>query len=311
MARDRARARAARTIGVDLVAAEVVEALRAAGTRPVLLKGPTLARLLYEPRELRSYTDVDLLVAPEDEPGAADALRRLGFERLVDAGALRGHRALHAHEWTRAGSPSVDLHRTLPGAAADPAVVVSALTTGSEPISVAGVDAESPPAHALLVHVALHAAHHGPLSGKALADLRRACERVPLATWAVARDLAERIDALPAFAAGLRLAPAGARLAAELSLTDSAPVEVRLKASGAPPLAVGIDWLLRTPGLGARLRLVRRTALPAPSALRLWRPLARGGHDRLIAAYLSHPFWLARHAVPSLLAVRRARRAMR
>lgn len=301
------RVRAARTIAVDLVTAEVVRRFRVAGVRCILLKGPAVAALLRDGGDLRAYVDADLLVAPEDEERAAGVLRELGFEQLVSDAELRGQRRLHAHEWRRADGPSVDLHRTLPGARADPAAVVSVLATRTSTISVAGEKVETLVPAGIALQVALHAAHHGPLAPKALDDLDRAAERIPFAAWAEAAALAERIDAGPAFAAGLRLRPEGAALADRLSLSHAVPVDVALRAGGAPPLAAGLDWLLQTPGTRAKLALVTRTALPTPGALRLWRPLARRGASGLAAAYLSHPFWLARHTLPSVLAVRRAR----
>lgn len=303
------RVRAARTIAVDLATAEAVRRLRTAGVRSILLKGPALAALLHDEGELRTYVDADLLVAPGDEERAAAVLRGLGFEQLVSDAELGGHRRLHAHEWRRAGGPSVDLHRTLPGARADPAAVVSVLAEQTCTISVAGAKVETLAPAGLALQVALHAAHHGPLAPKALDDLDRAVERIPFAAWAEAAALAERIDATAAFAAGLRLSPDGAALADRLSLPRAVPVDVALKAGGAPPLAAGLDWLLQTPRARAKLALVARTALPSPGALRLWRPLARRGASGLAAAYASHPFWLARHALPSVLAVRRARRS--
>ena len=309
MARVDSRERAARTIAVDLSTAEAVRGLRAAGVRCILLKGPALASLLHDDGELRPYVDADLLVAPDAEERAAGVLRGLGFEQLVGDSELGGHRRLHAHEWRRADGPSVDLHRTLSGARADPAAVVSVLAEHTCTIAVAGEAVETLAPPGLALQVALHAAHHGPLAPRALADLDRAVERIPFADWVEAAALAERIDATPAFAAGLRLRPAGAGLAERLSLPRAVPVDVALKAGGAPPLAVGLDWLLQTPGARAKLALVARTALPSPGALRLWRPLARRGAPGLAAAYVSHPFWLARHAVPSVLAVRRARRS--
>jgi Uncharacterised nucleotidyltransferase len=281
------------TMATDLVAADVVRALRQAGVRPLLLKGPALAELLYRPGELRSYVDVDLLVAPDEEPVSGDVLRALGFEALVGARDLGGHRPLHAHEWVKEQTPSVDLHRTLPGAAADPAIVVGVLGARTRSIELAGELVETPTAPALLVHVVLHAVHHGPRGSKALEDLERALE-LDLDVW---ED-----------AAALRLLPAGAALAERLDLPARAPVEIELRTSGAPPLSGGLEWLLRTPGTRAKAALLARTIVPSPGAIRLWRPLARRPRGGLVLAYLSHPFWLAWHALPSARAVRRARR---
>lgn len=311
MDRAGARAHAIQAIGVDVVTASVVSALRAAEVRSILLKGPTLAGLLYAPGELRRYVDVDLLVASADEERASRVLRGLGFGQLVGEEELGGHRRLHAHEWVGTAGVSVDLHRTLPGAAAPPERVVEVLMRHTRPLEVAGAQVEALAPSALLVQVALHAAHHGPRAPRALDEVARAVAHVPLETWELAASLAGEIDAVPAFATGVRLAPGGDTLADRLSLTRDAPVDVALKAAGAPPLAVGLDWLLRTSGPRAKAALLVRTAFPSPGALRLWRPLARRGRSGLVAAYATHPFWLARHAVPSALALRRARAGAR
>jgi Uncharacterised nucleotidyltransferase len=302
---------AARAVSVDVVTAEVVTALTKAGIRSVLLKGPAIARLLYEPGELRAYNDLDLLVAPENELGAGIVLEDLGFEIVVDDSRLAGHRPLHAHEWVRARDrASVDLHRTLSGTNAEPAEVFAALVQEPETLRLAGAEVEVPPPPALALVLALHLAHHGWLP-KTARDLTRAIERLPDAAWEQAAQLARRLGAEAAFAAGLELVPGGAALVERLSLSSSRPVDVILRATGPPPLALGLEWLSRTPGLRAKAALVARTALPARGALRSWRPLARRGRLGLVAAYASHPFWLVRHAGPSLLALRRARREVR
>ncbi|CAB4934222.1 unannotated protein [freshwater metagenome] len=306
-----ARIRAARVIGVDLQTASVMHRLREAGVATILLKGPALADLLYDAGELRTYTDVDLLVRDMDAERAASVLTQLGYRPLVDDGALRGHRPVHAHEWSTPAGASVDLHRTLPGATAAPADVFAVLAGHTRTLSLCGAEVEALDDEAALVQIALHAAHHGPRSPKALSEVERAAARLPDRSWRRAAGIAEALGAAPAFAAGLRCSPAGTALADRLHLNREAPAEVLLKAQGAPPLAAGMDWLLRTPGAGARARLIARTALPMPAALRLWRPLARRGRAGLLLAYLSHPLWLGRHAVPSLLAMRRARRAAR
>ncbi len=303
-----ARIQAARTIDVDRSAALVVDQLVGVGVRCVLLKGRAIAELLYGPGEHRSYVDVDLLVPPADDRAASEVLRTLGFAPLVDERAVRGHRPLHACEWTHPAGASVDLHRTLPGASADPDEVFAALAAETMTVRLVGRDVPALAPPATICHVVLHVAHHGPAGAKALRDLERAIERASLETWRAAARLAERIGASAPFAAGLRVTPRGAVLADRLALERAAPVDVALKAGGAPPLAVGLEWLLRTPGVRGKAALAVRTAFPPPSALRLWRPLARRGRMGLLAAYASHQLWLARHAIPSALAVRRARR---
>lgn len=306
----RRRADAARTIDVDVVTADVVGALADAGVGSIVLKGPVLARLLYGPGELRRYNDLDLLVDEADSARATDILVTLGFAPLVGEDALRGHRPVHAHEWTGPRGVSVDLHRTLPGVTISPTEAFTVLEGHTTRLRLVGREVAGLAPDAALLLVALHAAHHGPRAPRPVADLERAIERTSREEWVGAVTLAERLGATAALREGLAVVPAGAALADALGLAPATAVDVRLRAAAAPPLAVGLDWWL---GLGwrARVRLAFATAIPRPGALRLWRPLARRGRFGLVTAYLSHPFWLARHAVPSARAVRRARRASR
>jgi hypothetical protein len=297
---------AARMLAVDAATAEVVAAFRSRGSPSILLRGPAVARRLFDPDERRAYVDADLLVPPEEHGAAAETLTRLGFAPLAAAEDLARHRALHAHEWRRpADRVSVDLHLTISGARAPAEEVWHALAEGSEVEVVGGEEVAVPGPAGLALVVALHAAHNGPRGEKSLDDLARALDRLDAATWAEAAALARRLDAEAAFSAGLRLLPGGAEVAPAVRL----PVEVALRAGGAPPLALGLDWLARRPGVRAKAALAAHVLAPPPGALRTWRVLARRGRRGLAAAYVSHPFWLARHSVPSLLALRRARRA--
>ena len=297
----------AQSLAVDVATGEVVAALREAGIRSVVLRGPALARQVYAAGELRPYVDVDLLVAPGEEEAANAVLSRLGFALVASDAELAGHRPVHAHEWLRDGV-AVDLHRTLSGVGAAPAELWAAIAAESEVEVVGGIEVKVPSPAAVALQLGLHAAHHGPRRGKSLRDLDLALERLPVDTWAAAATLAGRLDAVPALASGLRLTPAGAELAERLGLPSRRPADVALRAVSPPPLALGLEWLLRTRGFRAKASLVGRTLAPSPGALRSWRPLARKRPLGIAAAYLSHPFWLARHAVPSLIALRRARK---
>ena len=141
------------------------------------------------------------------------ALPDLGFRYLgvtVAEGSRRRRRAW-VHEQT--GIP-VELHTSITGMDAPPDVVWAVLSEETEVEAIGPCTAEilNPPATAL--HIALNVAHHGRANAKTMADLERALERVSPATWQAAAELAERVDALPAFAAGLRLDPRGDALLA-------------------------------------------------------------------------------------------------
>jgi len=308
-ASERSLQEVAQTLAVDVATGTVVARLRANGIPSIVLRGPAVARRLFAAGELRTYVDLDLLVAPDTWERAGDVLRELGFAPLTTEAELKRHRRVHAFEWWRPSDHvAIDLHRTVSGARASDDEVWAAISEGSrrEDVGDVQVDLVGEPALALLL--ALHAAHHGAPRGKPIDDLVRALARLDEATWVRVRELAQRIDAIAALSAGLRFLPEGSALADRLGLPTELPVDVALRASGAPPLALGLEWLSRTPRLRAKAALVAHVVLPPPGALRSWRMLARKGRLGLAAAYLSQPFWLARHTLPSLLALRRARK---
>jgi hypothetical protein len=311
MAAPRSSLRAAvQTLAVDAATAQVVRELGRRSIECVVLRGPAVARALYDADELRPYLDLDLLVPPGAKGAAGEALAGLGFTPVFSEADLARHRPMHAYEWRReADHVSVDLHRTIDGVNAPDVEVWKVFAESERTEVVAGERVALAGRAATLLGVVLHAAHHGRRRQQPVDDLTRALERVDLESWAEVAALAHRLDAVAAFSAGLRLRPEGAELADRLGLPTSLPLEVALKASAAPPLALGMEWLARTPGLPAKIALIMHVLVPPPGALKAWRPLARHGRRGLAAAYLSHPFWLARFALPSFRALRRARRA--
>lgn len=296
---------AALTLAVDDATARIVSALRAVGVRPILLKGPAIARWLYDDDEVRPYGDIDLLVSPEDLGPAEELLEQLGFRNYGYEGI---HRLDHADTWVpEAGQTSIDLHRTLLGAAAPPERVWETLSADTKTVKVSGrhVEALSPAGGAL--HIALHAAQHGTGTVKTLNDLSRAIERLPDKTWQAAAALARQLDAVEAFGTGLRLLPEGELLARRLQLSERTSVDALLMAQGDPAVARGLERLANTPGLGAKLRLLLRKLFPERSFMRAWSPVARTGPLGLAGSYLMRPLWLLWRVVPAAIAWRRAR----
>jgi hypothetical protein len=166
-----------------------------------------------------------------------------------------------------------------------------------------------PPARAVVV--VLHAAQHGARVQKPLDDLAQALAQLPVEVWEAASALARRLDATTAFAAGLRLLPEGSVQAATLGLPIQHSAETTLRADTARPMALGFDWLARTPGVRAKARLVRAKAVPDGAFMRAWSPLARRGRAGLAAAYFWRVLWLTWHAAPGFRAWRRAWRSAR
>jgi hypothetical protein len=300
---------AARTLALDAYAGDLSQSLRDGGVRCILLKGPSVAGWLYDADELRSYVDIDLLIARDDWDSAASVLAAASFAPSGAELALPHGRRPHAETWVRGGKGvTVDLHATLPGLGAAPEAAWAVLSSGTETMTIGGAQIEvlSEPARALLI--VLHAAHHGIDDAQAMGDLARVLPRVSETTWRDAAALAERLDGIAAFAAGLRLLPDGDRLAERLELPAASSVEAILRASSAPELALSLDWLVRTPGFRARSRLIGRKLVPPVSVLRGRSELARRGTPGLGAAYLLQPFWLSRQAVPALRAWLAARK---
>jgi hypothetical protein len=297
---------------LDRVAADLIGQLEARGVPSLLLRGPAIIRHLYSGAEPRTYADIDLLVAPELDAAAHAVLRENGFELRHEVGGTRDDRPAWSRTWFRdADGVYVDLHRTIVGVDADASTVWSVLSAHAEGFElsrrvVRGLDAD-----ATAAIVALHAAQHGAGESRTLNDLARALDRLPAASWFAAGAIAEQLAALPAFAAGLRLLPQGAALAERLTLPDQASTAIILRATTAPPTALGFDWLASRPGVGAKAAFLAGKIVPPVEFMRDWSPLARRGSVGLAAAYAWRPVWLLAHAFPGMRAWLEARREAR
>ena len=69
---------------IDAATAQLFAALAQAGAQARLLKGPSVARWLYEDPLEREYGDCDVLIAPAWLPVAERALGVLGYQREYD-----------------------------------------------------------------------------------------------------------------------------------------------------------------------------------------------------------------------------------
>jgi putative nucleotidyltransferase-like protein len=297
------------SLHLDAVTADVVRAFRDAGVRSILLRGPAVGSWLYPDENVRSYVDVDLLVEETSAGKASSCLEELGFEDVSVEGVLRGDRPTHAHTWSRADRALVDLHTTIVGVRIPAGEAWAVLAADTATIAVAGAEVEILHESARALMLALHAAQHGARFTPTLDDLERAFARLPLVTWRQASSLAQRLDAVDAFAAGLRLLPAGAEVANRLELPSATAVDVALRVGTPPPMALGFEWLSQTQSWRGRASLAARKIAPTPAFMRAWSPLARRGRAGLALAYLWRPIWIVLHAGPAFLAWRRARSA--
>ncbi len=298
----------ASNIRIDAATAEVVRAFDAARIDSVLLKGRALAD--WHGRDVQFYNDFDLWVAPESIEPAGIVLSGLGFRPIMDKRRMPDWWQEHADEWWRdEDGAAVDLHRRLQGIGVGDAEAWSVLSTCVEPAEVAGYTVRrlSPPARAL--YVTLHAAHHGKVWNKALAHLQAAVHVVPIPTWREASKLAQRLDAVEEFSAGLRLIPEGEARALELGISDVESSSVILQASSPPPVARGFQQLASA-GWFRRLEIIIRKLVPPPEFVRHWWKPANRGWTWLLAGYLYRPIWLAWHAPAGWRAWRAARKRL-
>jgi hypothetical protein len=251
---------------VDGWTAEAVAALRADAVPVpvVLLKGPAVARWLYaDAPHTRSYTDVDLLVAPADVDRAADVLRR----RLGYRGGSPVRLALAADHATtlyreRDGA-TVDLHWKLHGMEHLPAdaPVWPLLTADAEELVVAGRPVPVPGVVARTLHVALHVEPDDGPASQPSEDLRRAVERVDRATWAAAAAMARALDVDAEMGARLRLQPAGAQLADDLGLPARASTWFAVRQAGTLGTR-GVQVLVAPGSVREKTRRVARGLFP-------------------------------------------------
>ena len=301
--------RVAAAVTSELRITEAAAALGDVGIRSIVLKGPSIGRWLYDTTQARAYGDSDLLVAPDDIPAAEKVVVALGYRRRGET--LSGDRPWEALYWMRpSDGAALDLHRTLTGTEVPPESVWFLLSAETEVMTMRGVEVEflNEPARAL--HLALHAADHGFSSDRPIKELALALETLPEDLWSRAAVLAGTLKATAAFAAGLRLVPEGAKLAARLCLPDNDSVEVALRASRGTRHALGLQWLLQTQGLGAKASLLVRKVAPPPAYMRAWSRLAQRGGPGLVLAYAWRPLYLLLEAPSTVHSWWRARREL-
>jgi hypothetical protein len=289
---------------LDEATAEAIGALTEAGVEVLLLKGVALARSLYAPEEQRTYYDVDLLVAPTGLAAARRVVTELGYRNVsADRGVDDVAGILHAEAWHRVvpeiGHEAIDLHWRLDGCSADSETVWSALRAERGQIEIAGVMSPTLGVAGLALHVALHAAQHGPDDVKALADLRRALERWSPERWGRAASLAAQLGAAEPFAAGLRLLPAGSGLADRLGLSEAPAIAWNIaNRAGRPRGTFHVDALRQARTRGERLYVIRRALLPSRAWITWEMRWAARGRMHLLAAYAVHilraPVWALR-----------------
>ena len=266
-----------------------------------MLKGPVLGRVLYRADEHREYMDADVMVAPSDLDRAREVLGGLGYARSDDRGVDDFLGVLHAETWYRRipDGALVDLHWRLAGCAASPERAWAELYGDHEEIDLGGCSVEVLGRPALALHLGTHAAQHGPDDKKALGDLAKGLERWPEEDWRHAARLAEKLTAVEAFAAGLRLHPEGAAMARALGLPDAPETSWTVQHSRSRPRGTfHLEALVEAQGIRERAKVLRKSLLPRREWIIWTYPPARNSRIKLLRGYLRHlsraPLWAFR-----------------
>jgi hypothetical protein len=300
---------AARSLAIDRVTAEVVTAFAAAGFESLLLKGPSLSRWLYADGTSRPYLDSDLLVAASCMTPARTTLKALGFTPHLRDEDFSRHEGHHGLPWIRAADGAcVDLHHTLAGVNADPEVLWRALRRDAERERVGGADVLVLSRVARCLHVALHAAWHGPQQPKPMADLERALELGRPEDWRAASALAAELGATTAFAAGLGMLPGGSAYATAPEEVSPQATWVRVRVAGGNAVADGFARVGTVSSTRGRAALLARLLIPSRRYMRASFPRARRGAAGLGTAYVQRWIRLAYEAPSGARAWRAAAR---
>lgn len=151
-----------RKIGMDNLlliarAEEALQALAAAGVRPLLLKGIDLIHRIYRRHDERTLDDVDLLVKEEELLPTLQAFERAGWRLPPEAKRLHYIRSSHHLPLTSPGPVTVEfeLHWNLAQEMRF-AVEQRGLLDRARPMVVGGVEVLRMDDHDLVAHLLLH-----------------------------------------------------------------------------------------------------------------------------------------------------------
>ena len=204
------QANAARNMLLSTALLEVLRHLQAQGISAVPFKGPVLSESAYGDVVLRQFTDLDILVEPEQVAAALRALAELGFE-LREYGHIPEwmfRRTSHAYTLVSPsqGGAVVELHWALAeeyvGFHLDPKQLWPHLTT----VRLLGATVPSLGAEELLVLLCVHGSKHGWRRLAWVADVAALIRSHPNLSWAEFGGLASELGVLGACALGLSLA---------------------------------------------------------------------------------------------------------
>jgi hypothetical protein len=153
-----------KALGLAAELRRLLGAMEAAGVRALAYKGPALAARAYGHLALRTYSDLDLLVAPADVPAAARVLAGAGYEsvyRLTPAqdAVFRRTDGDYPYHHPRTGA-LVELHCHVSSARFGVALPTAELIARARPVAVGGGPVPAPADDDLFLALCLHGAKH-------------------------------------------------------------------------------------------------------------------------------------------------------
>jgi hypothetical protein len=288
------------TLLQDHLTVRAFDALRRAGHDPVLLKGASTARWLY-PGEVRRSVDIDLYIDPDRIDEAMNTLVEAGWTDEYRHWAGIERRVMRTIDATCDGM-LFELHRTFHaiGVAAPTAWQVLRDHRSDVVIGTVRVPCLDEVGRALFI--ALHA-HTGD-SERKNEDLRRAIGALAPEQWQHVAELAERLGALDALAAGLQLVPEGAGPLQYVSVAN-ARAFTRLHQTHPHAHSFHLAELMEMHGKD-RWHLALRRVFPSRGRIRTLYPDTAATTRGLVATYARRYVDAVVHLVPTLRAVKKA-----
>jgi Uncharacterised nucleotidyltransferase len=290
-------ARLAISLQADLAAAELFSALEQERLDAMLLRGPAIARRLYEDGS-RSYGDCDVLVPERNRAAVEGVLARLGYEAYTVLSTEQ--------HWRRTNNRAeVDLHRVVHGVRGPHEAFLTAMWAHRTVLELRGQAIPIPDLPATTLVITLHAAQHGAVVGHTVEDLTRALARFDSAVWGESASLAAAVEAQAAFRQALAMLPAGLERLADLGLEPKLTARAVLRDRGVEVP----DYLMESLSSRERATILLRRVWPSRVEMAVWfDPRVEESTPRLLAAHARRIARLPVRAVRLGVGLRRARR---
>ncbi len=158
---------------------ELLTAAKALPQPPVIipLKGVYLSEWLYTDIALRQFSDIDILVKPEDAEVILELLHKLGYNEAASAGVSeftdKQEEIVHYRPMLR-GAVSVEVHVKLHRSSKHYAINTEAVIDSSYKSTLCGMSVHAMELHDLIIHTCVHIDKHfrgGDMGFRSFTDL--------------------------------------------------------------------------------------------------------------------------------------------